>query len=73
MRTRAGVQTLIVILDNHKLSAKLYATSKTAIAAGPVVLHRLAHHTGEPKVQIHLPPAERWYGAGGEEMAPSSL
>src|SRR6476646_2117737 len=27
----------------------------------------------EPEVRIHLPPAERWYGAGGEEMAPSSL
>ena len=26
-----------------------------------------------PMVRIHLPPAERWYGAGGEEMAPSSL
>ena len=28
---------------------------------------------GGPMVRIHLPPAERWYGAGGEEMAPSSL
>src|ERR1700731_2884085 len=27
----------------------------------------------EPEVRIQLPPAERWYGAGGEEMAPSSL
>ena len=27
----------------------------------------------EPEVRIHLPPGERWYGAGGEEMAPSSL
>jgi hypothetical protein len=26
-----------------------------------------------PRVRILLPPAERWYGAGGEEMAPSSL
>ena len=25
------------------------------------------------QVRIHLPPAGRWYGAGGEEMAPSSL
>jgi hypothetical protein len=24
-------------------------------------------------VRIRLPPAARWYGAGGEEMAPSSL
>jgi hypothetical protein len=24
-------------------------------------------------VRIHLPPAARWYGAGDEEMAPSSL
>src|SRR6478609_166688 len=28
---------------------------------------------GGPRVRIHLPPAARWYGAGGEEMAPSSL
>src|SRR6266853_5113154 len=28
---------------------------------------------GGPRVRIHLPPAERCYGAGGEEMAPSSL
>jgi hypothetical protein len=28
---------------------------------------------GAPKVRIHLPPPVRWYGAGGEEMAPSSL
>ena len=28
---------------------------------------------GGPRVRIHLPPAGRWYGAGGEEMAPSSL
>ena len=27
---------------------------------------------GGPRVRILLPP-ERWYGAGGEEMAPSSL
>jgi hypothetical protein len=27
----------------------------------------------EPEVRIHFPPALRWYGAGGEEMAPSSL
>ena len=26
-----------------------------------------------PRVRIRFPPAERWYGAGGEEMAPSSL
>ena len=26
-----------------------------------------------PRVRIRLPPAVRWYGAGGEEMAPSSL
>src|ERR1700731_4930973 len=26
-----------------------------------------------PMVRIRLPPAGRWYGAGGEEMAPSSL
>src|ERR1700731_538793 len=26
-----------------------------------------------PRVRIHFPPGERWYGAGGEEMAPSSL
>jgi hypothetical protein len=25
-----------------------------------------------PRVRIHLPPPVRWYGAGGEEMAPSS-
>src|SRR5580704_18371352 len=24
------------------------------------------------QVRIHLSPAEKWYGAGGEEMAPSS-
>jgi len=23
-------------------------------------------HRREPKVRIRLPPAERWYGAGGE-------
>src|ERR1700730_2753950 len=28
---------------------------------------------GGPRVRIRLPPAARWYGAGGEEMAPSSL
>src|ERR1700738_4066937 len=28
---------------------------------------------GGPRVRINLPPPERWYGAGGEEMAPSSL
>src|SRR6267154_5252159 len=28
---------------------------------------------GGPRVRIPLPPAGRWYGAGGEEMAPSSL
>jgi hypothetical protein len=26
-----------------------------------------------PGVRIRLAPAERWYGAGDEEMAPSSL
>src|ERR1700730_15935625 len=26
-----------------------------------------------PRVRILLPPPARWYGAGGEEMAPSSL
>jgi protein Tex len=26
-----------------------------------------------PRVRIPLPPPARWYGAGGEEMAPSSL
>jgi hypothetical protein len=26
-----------------------------------------------PRVRIRIPPAGRWYGAGGEEMAPSSL
>src|SRR5258707_6184632 len=28
---------------------------------------------GGPMVRILLPPPARWYGAGGEEMAPSSL
>jgi hypothetical protein len=29
--------------------------------------------TAGPMVRIRFPPAGRWYGAGGEEMAPSSL
>src|ERR1700730_8323242 len=28
---------------------------------------------GGLEVRIHLSPGERWYGAGGEKMAPSSL
>jgi hypothetical protein len=29
--------------------------------------------TAGPTVRISFPPAKRWYGAGGGEMAPSSL
>src|SRR3984893_10250873 len=54
--------------------------SKPALAAGPVCRRRirgglekmLSSEVG-PRVRIRLPPGERWYGAGGEEMAPSSL
>ena len=33
----------------------------------------ISYGAGGPNVRIHSPPGERWYGAGGEEMAPSSL
>src|ERR1700730_2015155 len=33
----------------------------------------VVYPAGGPRVRIPFPPAERWYGAGGEEMAPSSL
>src|SRR5215469_13912610 len=32
-----------------------------------------SHSRAEPEVRIHSAPAGRWYGAGGEEMPPSSL
>ena len=32
-----------------------------------------AGERAEPEVRIHLSPSKRWYGAGDEEMAPSSL
>jgi hypothetical protein len=34
---------------------------------------RLLDRKSPIQVRIRLPPAARWYGAGGEEMAPSSL
>src|ERR1700680_3652362 len=33
----------------------------------------LTTHMRGPRVRIPPPPPARWYGAGGEEMAPSSL
>ena len=44
-----------------------------SIARFPFAKRKSSFPNGEPEVRIHLPPAERWYGAGGEEMAPSSL
>ena len=38
----------------------------------PNVQIGMPRHRG-PRVRIQFPPGERWYGAGGEEMAPSSL
>ena len=57
-----------------------YATLWNAfkrITAGCSQIEKLALYTtvafAGPMVRIHLAPPERWYGAGGEEMAPSSL
>jgi hypothetical protein len=38
-----------------------------------VGLYAATSGRGGPRVRIRFPPAVRWYGAGGEEMAPSSL
>jgi hypothetical protein len=47
--------------------------NRTRLLNISVCTHLAQAPYGGPRVRIHLPPAARWYGAGGEEMAPSSL
>jgi hypothetical protein len=72
--------------DVAKVRAKFIDTNKRRFGlrdggVGPVArcqTHQPTQAAGPsegvgPRVRIRLAPAARWYGAGDEEMAPSSL
>jgi hypothetical protein len=58
----------------ERLLVVLHRWQAEAVRAGRTKNQRSLLDRKSPiQVRIRLPPAARWYGAGDEEMAPSSL
>src|ERR1700738_4632939 len=67
---QAGRKSLAERIDANDRAFRASRWRRGSVARARV--HR-AHRRGGPRVRIPFPPPARWYGAGGEEMAPSSL